>query len=48
MKTLLADDEVNSKKGIIPYLVLERLVPTQKYLSLRAFSNTQKRKAYDA
>ena len=41
--TLMADDEVTSKKGIYPYL----LTGEERYLNLRAFSDTMKRAAYE-
>lgn len=40
---LMQDDEVTSKKGIYEYV----LTGKEKYLSLRAFSDTQKRQAYE-
>ena len=40
---LMQDDEVTSKKGIYEYV----LTGKEKYLSLRAFSGTQKRQAYE-
>lgn len=46
-KELIEDDEVGAKKGIIPYLVSKRLKPDEKWLSLRTFSLSQKKKAYD-
>jgi hypothetical protein len=43
VKKLMIDDEVDSKKGIYPYLLTE----DEKYLNLRAFSDSQKRTAYE-
>ena len=43
IQTLMMDDEVTAKKGIYPY-VLTRNV---KYLNIRAFSESQKREAYE-
>ena len=40
---LMTDDEVTSKKGIYLYLITGK----EKYLSLRAFSDNQKREAYE-
>ena len=43
ISNLMLDDEVTSKKGIYPY-VLDGL---EKHLSLRAFTEFQKREAYE-
>ena len=40
---LMADDDVTAKKGIYPYL----LTGKEKYLNIRAFTDTQKRTAYE-
>lgn len=40
---LVADDEVERKKGIYPYVLTRK----EKYLSLRAFSDTMKQKVYE-
>lgn len=40
---LMADDDVTAKKGIYPYL----LTGKEKYLNIRAFTDTQKRIAYE-
>ena len=40
---LMQDDEVTSKKGVYEYL----LTGKEKFLSLRAFSDSQKRQAYE-
>lgn len=46
MKELLLDDDVTKKSGIIPYLLSDRTKHDEKHLSLRAFSEAQKRRAY--
>ncbi|MDE5557107.1 MAG: HNH endonuclease [Ruminococcus sp.] len=43
IKELMIDDEVTSKKGIYEYL----LTGKEKFLSLRQFSDSQKRQAYE-
>ena len=40
---LVADDEVERKKGIYPYVLTRK----EKYLSLRAFTDTMKQKVYE-
>lgn len=40
---LIANDEVDNKKGIYPYL----LTREEKYLNIRAFTDSQKQKAYE-
>lgn len=40
---LIADDDVQKKKGIYPYI----LTRDEKYLSIRAFTDSQKQKAYE-
>ena len=40
---LMADDDVTKKKGIYLYV----LTPEEKYLNIRAFTNNQKRSAYE-
>jgi predicted restriction endonuclease len=40
---LMVDDEVTKKKGIYPYL----LTRDEKYLSIRAFTSSQKRSLYE-
>ncbi len=40
---LMADDDVTNKKGIYPYL----LTGKEKFLNLRAFTESQKRQAYE-
>jgi hypothetical protein len=43
IQILMMDDEVTSKKGIYPYV----LTRNEKYLNIRAFSESQKRAAYE-
>lgn len=43
IKRLMIDDDVTSKKGIYPYVLLQ----DEKYLNIRAFSESQKRAAYE-
>lgn len=40
---LIADDDVQKKKGIYPFI----LTRDEKYLSIRAFTDSQKQKAYE-
>ena len=40
---LVADDEVERKKGIYPYVLTRK----EKYLSIRAFTDTMKQKVYE-
>lgn len=47
MKRLLMDDDVTSKAGIVPYLLSERTKHDEKHLSLRAFTEAQKLRAYE-
>ncbi len=43
IQTLMMDDEVTAKKGIYPYV----LTRNEKYLNIRAFTESQKREAYE-
>jgi hypothetical protein len=43
VKALMLDDDVTKKKGIYPYL----LTGKEKYLNIRAFSEQQRREAYE-
>lgn len=43
VKRLLLDDDVTNKKGIYPYILTRK----EKYLSIRAFSESQKLSAYE-
>lgn len=47
MKRLLMDDDVTKKAGIVPYLLSERTKHDEKYLSIRAFTEAQKMRAYE-
>ena len=44
IKTLMLDDDVTNKKGIYYYV----LTKDEKYLSIRAFTESQKRQVYEA
>jgi hypothetical protein len=43
IQTLMMDDDVSAKKGIYPYV----LTRNEKYLNIRAFTESQKRSAYE-
>lgn len=43
IQTLMMDDDVSNKKGIYPYV----LYRNEKYLNIRAFTDNQKREAYE-
>ncbi len=43
IQTLMMDDEVTAKKGIYPYV----LTRNEKHLNIRAFTESQKREAYE-
>lgn len=43
IQALMMDDEVTSKKGIYPYV----LTRNEKYLNIRAFTESQKRESYE-
>jgi 5-methylcytosine-specific restriction endonuclease McrA len=43
IQALMMDDDVTNKKGIYPYI----LIRNEKYLNIRAFSDSQKRAAYE-
>lgn len=47
MKRLLQDDDVTKVSGIIPYLLSDRTSQDEKHLSLRVFSDKQKKAAYE-
>lgn len=47
IQKLLEDDDVTKQTGIIPYLLSERTKHDEKCLSIRAFSESQKRRAYE-
>jgi hypothetical protein len=43
IKELMMDDDITKKSGIYPYLITS----DEKYLSIRAFTDSQKRAAYE-
>lgn len=47
IQKLLMDDDVTKNAGIIPYVLSDRTKHDEKYLSIRAFSEAQKRRAYE-
>ena len=47
MKRLLMDDDVTKNAGIVRYLLSDRTKHDEKFLSIRAFTDTQKRRAYE-
>lgn len=47
IQKLLMDDDVTKNAGIIPYVLSDRTKHNEKYLSIRAFSEAQKRRAYE-
>ena len=47
MKRLLMDDDVTKNAGIIRYLLSDRTKHDEKFLSIRTFSESQKRRAYE-
>ena len=47
IKRLIMDDDVTKKAGIIPFVLSDRTWRDEKYLSLRAFSEAQKLRAYE-
>ena len=47
LKELLADEEVTSQKGIIPYLLSERTHKDERSLSLRTFPEQMMRRRYE-
>lgn len=48
IQALLMDDEVTNQKGIIPYVLSDKKPEDEKHLSLRAFTDPQKLRAYEA
>lgn len=46
IKKLLMDDDVQNKAGIIPYLLSDMTIHDEKHLNIRAFSDSQKTRAY--
>ena len=47
IQKLLMDDDVTKNSGIISYVLSDRTKHDEKYLSIRAFTDAQKRKAYE-
>lgn len=47
IQKLLLDDDVTKNSGIIPYVLSDRTRHDEKSLSIRAFSEAQKRRAYE-
>ena len=47
IQKLLMDDDVTKKDGIIPYVLSEKKPKDEKVLSLRAFTEAQKLRAYE-
>ena len=47
VKALMADDDVNSKKGIYEYVLSNCSKDKERHLSIRKFSNKDKRTAYE-
>lgn len=47
IKRLILDDDVTKNAGIIPYVLSDRTKYDEKHLSIRAFSEAQKRRAYE-
>jgi hypothetical protein len=47
IQALLMDDDVTKKSGIIEYILSDRTHSDEKYLSIRAFTPSQKMKAYE-
>lgn len=47
IQNLLKDDDVTRQAGIIPYLLSNRTAKDEKHLSIRTFTDNQKRRAYE-
>lgn len=47
IQRLLMDDDVTKSSGIIPYVLSDRTKHDEKNLSIRAFTEAQKRRAYE-
>ena len=47
IQRLLMDDDVTKNHGIIPYVLSDRTKHDEKSLSIRAFTEAQKRRAYE-
>lgn len=44
---LLQDEDITDQTGIIPYVLSDRTIHDEKYLSIRAFPEQMKRRAYE-
>ena len=47
IKKLVMDDDVTKKAGIVPFILSDRTWRDEKHLSLRAFTESQKLRAYE-
>lgn len=47
MRKHINDDDVTKKAGIVPYLLAEKDITAERFLSIRAFTPSMKRKAYE-
>lgn len=47
MKRLLMNDDVTKKAGVVPYLLSPRSAHDERNLSIRTFTESQKRRAYE-
>lgn len=47
VQKLMLDDDVTKNSGIIPYVLSDRSKHDEKYLSIRSFTEAQKRRAYE-
>lgn len=47
LKELMLDDDVTKKAGAVPYLLSDRGLSDERHLSLRAFTESQKIRAYE-
>lgn len=47
IQRLLMDDDVTKNAGIIPYVLSDRTKHDEKHLSIRTFTDAQKRRAYE-
>ena len=45
-ETLILDDDVTKDSGIIPYLLSDRTKHDEKHLSIRSFTESQRRRVY--
>lgn len=47
VQRLLMNDDVTKNAGIVPYVLSDRTKYDEKYLSIRAFTDAQKRRTYE-